>query len=306
MYHSVSSSQDSSLFSGMPGISIKTFENQLSYLLHNGSPISEKDIKVAAKTSIYPDDSKFYLTFDDGFKQHFNNVFPVLMDYGLHASFFIPTLPLETGIIPTLEKQRLLQYNFFSNYKEFLINFCELARGKARSEFANIFYLNDENINKSKEYLKEYDFYSNEERLFRLLRNKYLTLKDFEGIINDMFSKFYSNDLKFIGEFYMSILDLKKMSKNGMVIGGHSYSHPFLNKIPLNEMHQEVDKSMSFLRSKIDPNINTFAYPFGGYNENVIQYMREICIDYAFDTRTSGDNSQYNIRRGDVASFFNN
>ena len=39
----------------------------------------------------------------------------------------------------------------------------------------------------------------------------------------------------------MSLEDLKKMKKNGMIIGGHSYSHPFLNKIPELEMKKEID-----------------------------------------------------------------
>ena len=119
-----------------------------------------------------------------------------------------------------------------------------------------------------------------------------------------MFSKFYSNEKKFIDEYYMSISDLKTMSNNGMVIGGHSYSHPFLNKIPVNEMQQEIDRSMLFLRRKVDKSINSFAYPFGAFNDNVVDYLRQSGLDYAFDTRSQGENSQYNLKRNDAASYF--
>ena len=74
-----------------------------------------------------------------------------------------------------------------------------------------------------------------------------------------MFSKFYSNDKKFIDEYYMSISDLKTMSNNGMIIGGHSYSHPFLNKLPFDEIKNEIDKSMFFLRNTVNKEINSFA-----------------------------------------------
>ena len=70
-----------------------------------------------------------------------------------------------------------------------------------------------------------------------------------------MFAKFYSDDGKFINEYYMSASDIKIMSDNGMVIGGHSYSHPFLNKIPIDKMQKEIDRSMAFLRQVTNKNI---------------------------------------------------
>jgi len=304
MYHFISAVKDSSLFLGVHGFEVGDFEDQISFLTKNKTVINETDIKISISTQDYLDDNYVYLTFDDGFKQHFDNVYPVLKDYGVQASFFVPTMGLETGKTPIVEKQRLLQYNLFSSYQEFLDIFCNLARVKSKAGHSNIFYSNDENINNSQDYLKEYDFYSNEERFFRLLRNEYLSIEDFEDVINNMFSKFYSNEKKFIDEYYMSISDLKTMSNNGMVIGGHSYSHPFLNKIPVNEMQQEIDRSMLFLRRKVDKSINSFAYPFGAFNDNVVDYLRQSGLDYAFDTRSQGENSQYNLKRNDAASYF--
>ncbi len=303
MYHFVNSTLDSKLFSGMHGISVEDFEAQLSLLIKNGTPLSEKDIRLAALSGNYPNDECFYLTFDDGFKQHFNNVYPILKDYGLQASFFVPTMALESKKTPIVEKQRLLQYNLFINYEEFLGIFCKLIRSVYKSKDKSFLYPNFENISNSQNYLKEYTFYSNEERYFRMIRNEYLTTKEFESIINNMFSKFYSNDKQFIDEYYMSISDLKKMNSNGMLIGGHSYSHPFLNKMPFEEIKKEVDKSMIFLRNKVDSEINSFAYPFGAFNDNVVECMKQSEIDYAFDTRTEGESSRYNIRRNDAASF---
>jgi len=304
MYHFVNSNIDSKLFSGINGISVEHFEDQISLLIKNGTPLSEKDIRLAAVKEKYPSDEFFYLTFDDGMKQHYDNVYPILMDYNLQASFFVPTMALDAKKIPTVEKQRLLQYNLFKNYTEFLDDFCKLTRLIYKSKDKNFLFPNFENIGNSENYLKEYTFYSNEERYFRNVRNEYLTTKEFENIINKMFLKFYSTDKKFIDEYYMSISDLKTMSKNGMVIGGHSYSHPFLNKISYDEIKEEVTKSMVFLRKNIDSEINSFAYPYGAFNDNVIECIKQIGIDYAFDTRTAGLSSRYNIRRNDAASYF--
>ena len=304
MYHFVSSSSDSQLFSGMHGFSIENFETQLCYLLKDGTSLCEKDIKSAALSGDYPSKNCFYLTFDDGFKQHFNNVYPVLKDYGVQASFFVPTMAIETGKSPTVEKQRLLQYNLFSNYKEFLIVFCKLARSICKSKDSNFFYPDIENIKNCQTYLEEFNFYSNEERYFRMIRNEYLTIEEFSEIINTMFTKFYSNDKEFIDEYYLSITDLKIMSNNGMIIGGHSYSHPFLNRISVKKINEEINKNISFLYKTINKEINSFAYPFGAFDDNVIDCLRQKNMDYAFDTRTRGVNSRYNIKRNDAADFF--
>ena len=303
MYHSVSSSADAQLFSGMHGVTVRDFEDQLSFLIKNSTVLGEKDIRSASLSGIYPKDDCFYLTFDDGFKQHFNNVYPILKDYGIQASFFIPTMHLESKKIPTVEKQRLLQYNLFSDYQEFLDVFCTIARYKVNGKARDVFYPNTENINSSQNYLSEFDFYSNKERFFRLLRNENLSAKDFSNIINHMFEKFYSDDGKFINDYYMSASDIKIMSDNGMVIGGHSYSHPFLNKIPIDKMQKEIDRSMSFLRQVTNKNINSFAYPFGAFDDNVVDYLQKIGMDYAFDTRRQGKNHRYNIRRNDGTYF---
>ena len=70
------------------------------------------------------------------------------------------------------------------------------------------------------------------------------------------------------------------------------------------DIKEEVNKSMDFLRKNIDSEINSFAYPFGAFDDNVINCMHEKNMYYAFDTRTKGSNSRYNIRRNDAASFF--
>jgi peptidoglycan/xylan/chitin deacetylase (PgdA/CDA1 family) len=304
MYHFISSSSDSRLFSGMHGVTVKDFETQLSSLIKNGTSLCEKEIKLAASSGVYPNDDYFYLTFDDGFKQHFDNVFPVLKDYGVQASFFVPTMAIETGKSPVVEKQRLLQYNLFSSYKEFLIIFCKLARSVSKSKVINFLYPNIDNIQSCQTYLQEYEFYSNEERYFRMIRNEHLTMKEFSEIINIMFSRFYNSDKKFIDEYYLSSSDLKIMSNNGMIIGGHSHSHPFLNKLSVENIQKEIERGVAYLSKTINKKINSFAYPYGAFNDDVINCMRKNNMDYAFDTRTEGASSRYNLRRNDAADFF--
>ena len=70
-------------------------------------------------------------------------------------------------------------------------------------------------------------------------------------------------------------------------------------------MKIEINKNLEFLKRNLGVDVNSFAYPFGAYNNNVVKYLKKIKIDYAFDTRTEGKNYKYNIRRNDVADYFN-
>ena len=300
MYHFVSSQNDHQLFSGMHSVKVETFEKQIISLKKKGTPLSSDDINSAVLNRDYPSDDFFYLTFADGFKQHFTNVYPVIKDYNLEASFFVPTMAIESRKCPIVEKQRLLQYNLYENYDLFLKNFCNQVRKFHKFSNDKFFYPDYENIKKCTKYLKQFTFYSDQERYFRFIRNEHLTSREFSIIIDFMFSKFFKTDNEFIEKYYLSETDLSIMSKNKMIIGGHTYSHPFLNKLSSKKIEIEVKRNISYLSSVINQKIRSFAYPFGAFNKNVIRCMENNNFDYAFDTRTKGDNNKYNIRRNDV------
>lgn len=305
MYHFVNSKKDNKIFHGMKGEDICDFEKQIVYLKENYTNITVNEIKqFFANGKKLPKDG-FCLTFDDGFKQHFTNVFPLLVKHNLEGIFFVPTLPLEERRSTALEKQRLLQYGkLYDNYKDFLFDFYDIAKKITKRDFSNM-ELTSKNIEKAKKYLKDISFYSNEERFYRKLRNDYISKEEFEKIVDIQFKKFYIKDEDFIKEYFMDIDDLKQMHKNGMIIGGHSHTHPFLDKIGKEQMINEIDRSFKFLQDYIYEDIDIFSYPYGAYDEKTIKYLSEKNISFAFDTECK-DNiliKKYNIHRVDSKAF---
>ena len=128
-----------------------------------------------------PPEKSFYLTFDDGFRQHYTNVFPVLKRRNIEAGFYVPTMPIEESRIPVVEKQRILQYSGFQSYAEFLDLFCSSA-GKIVKSTSVVEKLipSKEHIASARDYLGQFSFYSLEERFFRMIRNEILTAEEFE------------------------------------------------------------------------------------------------------------------------------
>jgi len=307
MYHFISTKEEDSLFKNFKGILIEDFKDHLDYLCSHFEPITHSDLLCASNNLNSLPSNSFYLTFDDGIKQHFNNVYPLLLEYKLTGSFFVPTKHLVESSVSLLEKQRVCQYSLFPTYNNFLWHFYYKAKGIVNNNLLSQIEPNDDNIQSSANYLKKYSFYSTEERFYRKIRNEILNEINFESIIDLLFYDFYSDTKDFIKRYYMSWSDLNDMNSSGMTIGGHTHSHCFLDKLPMSKMCQEIDQGLELLRKNINSQINSFAYPYGSVNNAVKRYLATCDINYAFGVASSNSTNSktdyYYIERIDASNF---
>lgn len=67
---------------------------------------------------------------------------------------------------------------------------------------------------------------------------------------------------------YMNQDQLKEVASSGLVeIGAHSVHHPNLKALPRQEAEREIFESKHILENKLGIKIVSFAYPYGGYND---------------------------------------
>jgi len=306
MYHFIHHGTDDQVFKGIPGLPMQDFEKQINYLCNKFEPVTHRDLSRYFDCNCSLPEKSFYLTFDEGLKQHIGNVLPILEKNQLKASFFIPTKPLQERAISTVEKQRICQYTCFKDYKEFLMLFVETVIELYPYLESKELYPSDENIQDSKNYLNEFEFYSNEERFYRKIRNTYLSEQVFNNVIDKIFMGFYTGDHEFIDRYYLTWKEINDMQAMGMEIGGHSHSHPMLDKISKQEMKREIDLSINILNSRLKKNIDAYAYPYGSYSGEVINYLKEKGMSYAFATGNTVNQyplNRYELMRIDEASF---
>ncbi len=78
-------------------------------------------------------------------------------------------------------------------------------------------------------------------------------------------SGIFDNTVKYNSDLgkYLSIEQLKIISKNGMTIGSHGYSHRFMKNMSDQELEIEIESSKKFLEKAINKKITSFAYPYG-------------------------------------------
>lgn len=105
---------------------------------------------------------------------------------------------------------------------------------------------------------------------------------------------------------YLNWQELREMQSAGMVIGSHTETHPFLDDVSDEKLKKELAKSKSMLESNLQKSIDVTAYPYGRYNDKVLQAAKDAGYKMARST-----DAGFFLRQGDLlklkgALIFNN
>ena len=270
MYHFVRD-LEWSRYPDIKGLELDEFRGQLAYIQRHCNVMRMKDLIAAAES---PDDElpprSVLLTFDDGYLDHFTNVFPLLDETGVQGSFFPPGKAVLENKVLDVNK----------------IHFI-LASVEDKSRIVNsIFRMLDE-------VRKEYKLEPNEVLFNRLaVANRFdpgevifikraLQKELPEAVrkifVDKLFKKYVTEDEgSFAMELYMSVDQLKCMRRNGMFIGNHGYDHVWLDALSPQEQEKEVDKSLDFLKSLgCDTGKWAMCYPYGAHNASLVEILRQ-------------------------------
>lgn len=74
-------------------------------------------------------------------------------------------------------------------------------------------------------------------------------------------------------ENFLTTEQLREMIANGMRVGSHSRSHPRLDALGDDALWNEVRGSKEYLEERLGQPVDDFAYPYGGYNQRVVQFV---------------------------------
>lgn len=74
---------------------------------------------------------------------------------------------------------------------------------------------------------------------------------------------------------------------SGQEIALHSYTHPFLEQLPVGQAAWEIVKDRETLERLFGGIIRGFAYPMGTYNDSVVETLRQCGIAYARTTKAT-------------------
>jgi peptidoglycan/xylan/chitin deacetylase (PgdA/CDA1 family) len=264
MYHYVRNLKKSS-YPRIKGLDTKKFERQIDYIKDNYEVISGYDlIDIVSNRKSLPKNAAL-LTFDDGYADHFTNVFPVLDRSGLSGCFFPSAKPIVENkvldvnkiqfIMASIPNESVLIKYIYSKIKERKKEFDLLSPDKYWSLLANSTNLDSAGV------------------VFCKLMLQYeLPFKLRTDIIHDLFDKYVTNDeFSFSKKLYMSREQIITMKQNGMYIGSHGYDHLWMDTLSPKNQEYEINKSLEFLDCiGMSTNNWIMCYPYGSYNESLI------------------------------------
>ncbi|PST91223.1 polysaccharide deacetylase [Photobacterium jeanii] len=278
MYHYVREIKDSR-YPEIKGLELNQFIEQVTFFNNHYQIVSMEDVIRHKEGKIALPHNALLLTFDDGYAEHFNHVYPVLKEMGIQGSFFVPA-------------KAILEHTLLDVNK---IHFILASLANTADILQDLKF--DIEKNKLKHQLKSFDEYYAELAVANRFDNKdIIFIKRIlqhalpEVVRNELSSKYFEKyvgiaERTFAKELYMNTWQLKQMVRDGMHIGCHGYDHYWWDKLDNGALHAEISKSKDFLQSLgCDMTNWTACYPYGSSSQDVIDELEKQGCKLAFTT----------------------
>jgi len=274
MYHYVRDPGDSAeAGSGITGMSVRDFESQLDQLSQKHTFISWADLRAALQGEKSLPASPCLLTFDDGVRDHYLNVFRILRRRNLSGLFFVLNR-IDTGGLVLAHKIHFL--------------LAKLGLNQLREELWE--QLNDAQRQRFTAAEKGYQFKypsTSEDAHINLL--KAVVQRDLSNevdpLLGILFEVHIGSEMETARNYYLNLEQMHEMSEGGMHFGGHSSSHPWFDWIDAEARAAEIRASAELLQ-KIESGPWAFAFPYGGLAEDAPQILKAHGFVAAFTTKT--------------------
>jgi peptidoglycan/xylan/chitin deacetylase (PgdA/CDA1 family) len=216
------------------------------------------------------------LTFDDGVKDHYREVTPVLVDRGIQGLFFLVTGCMEEQVVATVHKNHFLTAQL--GLAEWQRRFVERA-GRMGVALPAV---------DGEAAARTYPWDTPEAAAFKYRFNFQLPAAAREPVVAELFAEEFGAEAAFARELYVSWEEARRMQMGGMVLGGHTHRHEALAAMPAAEMERDLAECRRILDLRMLPQPQTpFSYPYGkrdSFTGAAVERLRQLDFCCAFST----------------------
>ena len=255
-------------FPGIKGLEVEGFKRQLDFLESNYSIVSSEQVidKIIKNKELPP--KACWLTFDDGYKDHYQYVLPELINRNLSGAFFPPRV--------AIKENKLLDVNSIHH-----ILSCSDDINKLVADLNDLCLQLGMKNEQIQAYYKENSittrFDDPNTTFFKRMLQYVLPEHIRNEITSILFKKVVGiSEAKFSNRLYMSIDEVKKLVSSGMYVGSHGSMHYRLDSINFQKQKADILSSLQFLEEVGAPTSNwIMCYPYGVYNDTTLSLLRE-------------------------------
>jgi peptidoglycan/xylan/chitin deacetylase (PgdA/CDA1 family) len=271
-YHFIKNPKNK-ILENVPGLNLSSFVDQIKYLKKNYSIISMEELIYNFSIKKKLNKSCVVLTFDDGYLDHFKNVFPILSKYKIKGAFYAPTYTLRQKGLLDINKIHLILSKFENKnqlkkeIEDFLIK--KNIHNKVEKELQKTLK------EKSKKDARKYD--DKATISCKILLQYLIPEKEKKKIVNLLFKKYVSNtEEKFVKKLYLNSNQAKEMIKEGMHFGSHGVGHYWWEYLTKKGQEKEIIESKKYLNNLgMSQNNFTACYPYGSYNKSTLKILKK-------------------------------
>jgi peptidoglycan/xylan/chitin deacetylase (PgdA/CDA1 family) len=273
MYHYVRDTSRTSL-PGIRALAPDLFAQQLDWLQDQYNVITPQTFQAAVDGEGVVPDNAALLTFDDGFVDHFETVFPVLRARGLSGVFFLSQAA--SGAAPRLlavhQTHLLLAALGSEAFGRAVLAECASgvsALPRGRGVFG---------VDRWEEA---------DDRAVKHLINYELPFTEAERVLDALCRRHLGDPAALASGLYLREPMVREMARGGMVFGYHTRTHRMLSRLSVEDQRQELAGGVDWIRAMTGQDSIPFCYPWGGvrtYTSDTVRLLRDTGYALAFNT----------------------
>jgi len=274
MYHRILPKDKCSPFlqSGM-FVTNRTFEKHINFIKNRFNVIFLGKLLnlIQNETSSHSQKPFCVVTFDDGWRDNYDYLFPIIKKYQIPVTIFLPTNFIGSNKLFWTDEISRIIFLIKNNYEDQILNLIQNLSILESEDFEGPATLVIEKVIAK---LKKYSIAKIEEEIQTLTKRTNITLK-IES------SKFLSWD------------QISDMYNSGIVkYGSHTANHQILTTLPKEDIMNELKISQRTLVEKnlVDKNSIPFSYPNGNYSSEIVKLVKESGYALAVTTEKGSNN----------------
>lgn len=298
MYHYVRELPETP-YPNIKGLLLSQFREQLAYLERFYHFVTMEECIAAVYEDAPLPRNAALLTFDDAYRDHYEKVFPLLLEKGVQGSFFPPAKAIEEHEVLDVNK----------------IHFVLAVTKDIDALVRRVYALLDRH--RDTYGLESYEsYYSRLAKPSRFDTAQVVFVKRLlqaalppearKEIVGELFAECVTSDENgFSQELYMSPEELKEMVRSGMFVGSHGYGHLWLDTLTPQEQEREVDSALDFLARLGAPSRSwVMCYPYGAYNASLVGTLKKkgcrLALSTKVDIASLSEENAFSLERLDT------
>ena len=255
IYHSVPRVADGD------SVDAAVFERHILFLKEHFQFISPHEMGIRRPRS---QRTEVLLTFDDGMRNNFDVVWPILSKHGVPALFFVSSRHAEPG--------RYLWFNYLRALKKYYPH-DRLAFHGAQIDMRPA--VREESLTRLTNALL--DLKPHPAAMYRAIEKELPPLEDFmtPQQLRDECEGMRAEEIAALGKSAL------------FTVGCHTVDHPFLSRCEPREMRRQIEENKHWLEAVSGIRCDAIAYPAGDYNTDVLGFCREAAFSQGYAVAAS-------------------